>query len=280
MNEKLRKKEQQAINLIRAAAKIAQEHEQPLEVCYSGGKDSDVILHLTQKANVGYRAIYKNTTIDPPYTIRHAQEKGAEIRRPTRNFREVIAWKGTPSRLVRSCCSTLKEYKIYDYTIVGVRRAESAKRAARYKEPVQCRTYKNGTKCRQYFPILEWTDEEVAEYINAEGIKCHPLYYDENGLFHVERRLGCMGCPLQSREKRIEEFKKYPKMLNLYILGEREFREKHGNKSKFVNEYEPITFQLFCDRVAEFREKFGANMFFPAVDCKKFLEEYFHTKLV
>lgn len=38
----------------------------PIEVSYSGGKDSDVILALTKMAGIPCRAIYKNTTIDPP----------------------------------------------------------------------------------------------------------------------------------------------------------------------------------------------------------------------
>ena len=53
--------------------------EQPAEVCYSGGKDSDVILRLAQMAGIKYRAIYKNTTIDPPGTIKHCKENGVEI---------------------------------------------------------------------------------------------------------------------------------------------------------------------------------------------------------
>lgn len=42
---------------------------EPIEVSYSGGKDSDVILTLTKMAGIPYRAIYKNTTIDPPGTV-------------------------------------------------------------------------------------------------------------------------------------------------------------------------------------------------------------------
>lgn len=61
-----------AINLIRKAAEIAEANGSELEVCYSGGKDSDVILHLAQRAGVKFDAIYKNTTIDPPGTIAHA----------------------------------------------------------------------------------------------------------------------------------------------------------------------------------------------------------------
>lgn len=76
MTKELEKKVNQAIKLIQSASKVAKEHGQPLEVGYSGGKDSDVILELVRMANVPYRAIYKNTTIDPPWTISHALEMG------------------------------------------------------------------------------------------------------------------------------------------------------------------------------------------------------------
>ena len=57
----LHDKIQHAVKLIRTFAK-----GKVVEVCYSGGKDSDVILELAKMAGVKYRAIYKNTTIDPP----------------------------------------------------------------------------------------------------------------------------------------------------------------------------------------------------------------------
>lgn len=213
----MQKKIDFAIMLIRKAAEIAEANGSELEVCYSGGKDSDVILHLAQRAGVKFDAIYKNTTIDPPGTIAHASKKGVRMVRPTKTFAQLVREKGIPSRFRRYCCHLLKEYKIHDYAIVGVRRAESSKRAAMYQEPEMCRKYSAKKKTKQYFPILEWTDEEVAQYIMDNGIQCHPLYYDEHGAFHVERRLGCMCCPLASRKNRIEEFRKYPGMIGFYV---------------------------------------------------------------
>ena len=35
-----------------------------IEVSYSGGKDSDVILQLAKMAGIQYEAIYKNTTMN------------------------------------------------------------------------------------------------------------------------------------------------------------------------------------------------------------------------
>lgn len=78
-NDSLQKKVYFAIRLLRSIPT----DEQPVEISYSGGKDSDVILELAKMAGIPYRAIYKNTTIDPPCTIRHCKEKGVEVFAPS-----------------------------------------------------------------------------------------------------------------------------------------------------------------------------------------------------
>ena len=101
MTDELQRKVDQAIKLIQAAGKVAEEHGQPLEVCYSGGKDSDVILELARMSGAKIRPIYKNTTIDPPGTIAHVKEMGVEILRPKETFAQLMARKGFPSRVAR-----------------------------------------------------------------------------------------------------------------------------------------------------------------------------------
>ena len=119
----LQKKINQSIRLLQQVQKA--HPDDVIEIAYSGGKDSDVILQLAKEAGIRYEAIYKNTTIDPPGTIRHAQEMGATIIRPKRTFGELIQKKGLPSRFARFCCQELKEYKVRDVAVMGVRRSES-----------------------------------------------------------------------------------------------------------------------------------------------------------
>lgn len=233
MSENLKKKIKFAIKLIQSASNMAQKHGQPLEVAYSGGKDSDVILELTKMAKVPFRAIYKNTTIDPAGTIKHAQEVGAEILRPKHGFFELVHKMGFPNRFTRFCCGYLKEYHVLDYTIVGIRKDESIKRSKIYKEPEMCRVYSKTKKSRQYFPILEWTAKDVEEFIKERGIKCAPIYYDKDGNFNVECRLGCMCCPLMSKKNRIESFKKNPKMVRAYIRAGKRYLELHKDGKNF-----------------------------------------------
>lgn len=181
INEQLQKKIDQSIRLLQSVQK---RYDGEIELAYSGGKDSDVILQLAREAGIRYRAIYKNTTIDPPGTIAHVKEMGVKILRPKENFFQLIAKKGFPSRFSRFCCEALKEYKVLDKTVIGVRKAESRARKERYNEPTKCRYFgakKEENHVEQIYPILEWTDEDVRDFILDRGLKLAPLYYDTGG---------------------------------------------------------------------------------------------------
>lgn len=282
MTDELQRKIDRAVRLIQSAGRAAEKHQQPLEICYSGGKDSDVILELAKMAGVKYRAIYKNTTIDPPGTIKHVMEMGVEMVRPKENFYQLMCRKGFPSRTVRFCCDVLKEYKIHDYTVVGVRKDESRKRAELYNEPEICRVYNSKDEVHQFVPIADWTLDDVAEFIRERGIRCAPVYYDADGTFHPERRLGCMCCPVMSSGKRRESFRQYPNMVKLYCRAGEIYRRNHPdspNCEKFKDVYEWLTFTLYCESMGEFTERFGPSLFDDGIDCKEFLQRQFNVKL-
>ena len=255
--------------------------EGPVEVSYSGGKDSDVILELAKMAGIPYRAIYKNTTIDPPGTIKHCREKGAEILHPKISFMGLVAKKGIPTRRARFCCSELKEYKVLDRAVQGIRRSESRARKERYKEPEICRVYGKDKKVKVYLPLLDWTDEDVARFVQERGIQCHPLYYDEQGNFRVERRLGCIGCPMQGDNGK-SDFKRYPQMLRALIKSAQKFLDTHPNcftLRKFGNVYNLVFNDLFCDSYDDYITKTSVDLWGGQLDTKQFLEEYFKIEL-
>lgn len=60
-------------------------------------------------------------------------------------------------------------------------------------------------------PIIDWTDDDVWEFIREYNIPYCKLY-DEG-----YKRLGCIGCPMASRDARKREFEKYPKYKRAYI---------------------------------------------------------------
>ena len=133
-----------AYERFRWAAKEAERlFDMPLVVQYSGGKDSDVILQLAKESGVPFRVTHNLTTADPPdnvYYIRRVfaalREEGIDCRInvPRRSLwrimRETLV---IPSRIMRVCCSELKERRMPDapYIVTGVRWAESAGRRAR-----------------------------------------------------------------------------------------------------------------------------------------------------
>lgn len=62
-------------------------------------------------------------------------------------------------------------------------------------------------------PIVDWTDGEVWEFIKEYNIPYCTLY--DEGF----KRLGCIGCPMGSKEQRIREFERWPKYKNLYMIA-------------------------------------------------------------
>lgn len=141
-----------------------------------------------------------------------------------------------------------------------------------------------GGNVRVYLPILDWTDEDVAQFISERGIKCHPLYYDEQGIFHVERRLGCIGCPLASRTKRTANFKEHPKMLRAWIRNFQVFLDAHPETKSFAfchgKAYNGMFYELFVDKKEEYDLLISGGLIpETAIDAKKFLEDYFKIDL-
>ena len=262
---------------IRHAIKLLQSIPQdgPIELSYSGGKDSDVILELAKMSGIPFEAIYKNTTIDPPGTIKHCRENGVTIIHPKKTMLQIIAEKGWPTRRARFCCSELKEYSVHRRAIQGIRRSESTARAERYKEPEICRVFGKGDKVRVYLPILSWTNEDIERFVSERGITCHPLYYDEG-------RLGCIGCPMKSDCGK-SDFLKFPKMLKAWICAGKKFLQDHPNcscKKKFKNEYNLAFHDLFCDSYEQYETRITGGIFpETAIDAKEYLENYFGIEL-
>jgi len=251
-----------------------------IELSYSGGKDSDVILELAKMADIPYRAIYKKTTIDPAGTIQHCRNNGVEVFEPKVRFFDLIKQRGFPTMRCRFCCDVLKEYKVLDNSIQGIRRCESVKRAKNYKEPIICRIY--GSKANHvnvFLPILDWTDRDVSKFIKMQNIQCHPLYYT-SGQFDVKKRLGCIGCPLKS-DKGLADFKAHPNFVKAWINAGQEWWDKPRkkdirSKATFESIYDLFVHNIFFKSYESF--SIAKSGVFGSMDCKDALEKYFNIK--
>lgn len=196
-------------------------------VGFSGGKDSVVLLSLVKLSGVRYRAQYNVVGNDAPETIKFIREHYPEVEfaHPKEKFIQLVRKKGMPTMGTRFCCERTKEhFGAGCVVLTGVRAEESRKRASYAAVMIQSRRKEHkGTDLRRdeewlsevqhecirgkdrvkVYPLLNWTEEEVWEYINHYKLPVNPLYAKFG-------RVGCMFCPFASR-KQIEAYEEaYP----------------------------------------------------------------------
>ena len=239
-----------AVRRLQEAAEMSQAlYEKPLVVAYSGGKDSDTILKLAQIAKIPFEVLHNHTSADAPETVYHVRNKFRELELSSikcdidyhvqPDGKRVTMWNliprklMPPTRLMRYCCSELKEGGGKDrFIITGVRWAESAARKknrgsleviASRKERSLILSNDNDEDRRLFEscqmkgkrvvnPIIDWTTEDVLDFCKEEKVNLCPLYAEG---WH---RVGCVGCPMAGK-KRYIEFARYPAYKKAYIAA-------------------------------------------------------------
>lgn len=196
-------------------------------LAYSSGKDSVLLDYLAREVNAPVKRFHNVTTIDPPGTIKFAERHGCDIVRNKLSFLDLVEKKGFPTMFRRFCCKELKERYYSDYALFGIRKDESVKRNACYSAFDDIYYYTKKKFTNRFFPLLNFTDDDVAEIINSKSLECHPLYYDHQGTFRVERRLGCIGCPLQSDRGKMD-YLEYPILLKQVLRRGILFHQRQG----------------------------------------------------
>jgi phosphoadenosine phosphosulfate reductase len=177
-------------------------------VAFSGGKDSTVILELVRMAGLPHEAHYHCTTADPPELVHFIREVYPDVvfDHPDKTMWRLIRERGLPTRFVRFCCRELKEGNGAGKVVVtGVRRLESAKRSKRQMVEIN-------PKGKNFIvnPIIDWSDDEVWEFIRSRGLPYCSLY--DEGF----KRLGCVMCPMQGRKGMLRDAARWPKIADAY----------------------------------------------------------------
>lgn len=183
-----------------------------MALAFSSGKDSVIIDYLAREAGLKVNRFHNVTTIDPEGTIHFAEKHGCHIVRNQLSFLDLVEKKGFPTMFRRFCCKELKERYYADYVFYGIRKEESVKRSKCYSDFDDIYYYTKKKYTNRFFPILVFSDEDVRYIIESKSLECHPLYYDHQNKFCVDRRLGCIGCPLQS-DRGKSDYLRYPKLL-------------------------------------------------------------------
>lgn len=258
------------VRLIKSANSI---HNYSL--AFSGGKDSVVMSYLTKEAGCKVPHIYSMTTIDPPGTITFCKKNHCQILKPKHTFLQLVEKKGLPTQFIRFCCSELKERYISEYLMVGVRAVESVRRQKRYCTFEQVRSYSKKLQTLQLLPIVFLTDDDIDYIVKTRSLECHPHYYDNDGNFCVNRRLGCIGCPLQG-DRGKSDFKQYPKLLVSIMKRLIVYHQNHGRTAK--DAYEHAVYQLFYSNHGHAKFLAAYRGLF-ANDAKAFLESYFNISM-
>ena len=241
--------EQKAIDRLKAASDMSLRlYKQPLVITYSGGKDSDVLLHLAEASGIPFEALHSLTTADAPQTVYHVrdtfhrlEDKGIKCsvdKHVQPDGSRLTMWNLIPrtlippTRLARYCCSKLKEGGGKGrFIATGVRWDESAARK-KNRGALEVITSKkdnslilsnDNSEDRRLFescqlkgkrvvnPIVDWKTDDVLDYIESEHICMNPLY----GCGFS--RVGCIGCPMAGKAGREAEFAMFPKFKAAYI---------------------------------------------------------------
>lgn len=252
-----------AIERLQAASEMSLQHYGlPLVITDSGGKDSQVCKELAIRAGIPFEIMHNHTTADAPETVRFVRQEAKRfeelgiqytINMPMYKGKRTSMWNlipqklMPPTRLVRYCCSVLKETGgAGRFISTGVRWAESTNRknnrgiyekSSPDKERRIILNNDNDDKrmlfenCRLKAkrvvnPIVDWQDDDVWQFLQDAKAPVNPLYAEG------WCRVGCIGCPMAGQKGRIEEFKRWPKYKDLYLLAFDRLLAERGTRLK------------------------------------------------
>lgn len=197
----------EASRTLKLAAEMSKYYyDKPLIVCYSGGKDSDVMLDIAKRCLKAdeFELLNAHTTIDAPETVYHirkvfksCEELGIKttIKMPTYKGKPTSMWRlielhtMPPTRIVRYCCANLKEASTpHRMAAVGVREDESVKRRGREAFGVlerrkTDREYRTTAHTFAMFKLDQYGGEEAYQCKMIEACKknkdtiCNPIYH-------------------------------------------------------------------------------------------------------
>lgn len=237
MRESLRKKIEYSIDLLRKSEKMALrlDPENGFYLAFSGGKDSQALYHIAVMGGVKFKAHMNLTSVDPPEVIRFVKQQypDVELIKPKMSIYDMALKKHIlPTRTLRWCCAEFKEMSgAGKVTLIGIRKAESARRNKREEISTQIKGKRTEETFDQWSeheekmvtcvggkdkilvsPIIHWTEQDVWEFLNYVVKVPHCELYDEG-----YTRIGCIVCPMSQKRQKLREIRQYPHVKRRWI---------------------------------------------------------------
>lgn len=237
MRESLRKKIEYSIDLLRKSEKMALrlDPENGFYLAFSGGKDSQALYHIAVMGGVKFKAHMNLTSVDPPEVIRFVKQHypDVELIKPKMSIYDMALKKHMlPTRIFRWCCAEFKEMSgAGKVTLIGIRKAESARRNKREEISTQIKGKRTEETFDQWSehqekmvtcvggkdkilvsPIIHWTEQDVWEFLNDVVKVPHCKLYDEG-----YTRIGCICCPMSNKRQKLRGIKQYPHVKRRWI---------------------------------------------------------------
>ena len=236
VSELLARKIEYSVDLIRKSEKMALrlDPENGFYNTFSGGKDSQCLYHLVKMAGVKAKTHMNLTSVDPPEVIRFVKTQYHDVQliKPKMSIYDMAKKKHLmPTRTLRWCCAEFKETSgAGKVTLIGIRKEESARRAKRGEISTDIKGKRNEETFDQWSdheeqmvacvggkdkilvsPIIYWTERDVWEFLNANGIP-HCELYDKG-----YTRIGCICCPMSGPRQKAKEIKRWPHVKRNWI---------------------------------------------------------------
>lgn len=269
---RLRKKILHSVELLQKAERIALNYdaEQGYFLAFSGGKDSQALYHIAQLAGVRFQGHMNLTSVDPPEVIRFVKKNypEVELNKPGKSiFQSAVERQILPTMRVRWCCAEYKETAgAGKVTLIGIRKAESSRRAKRNEVETNNRKfsgdldgleeYRQEQKAKR---IRRKSKEDGVNITNAdeeqtlgcihgkESLLISPIiYWTEQDVWEFLNdvvkvphcslydegwhRIGCIGCPMSSHKQKMIENERYPHVKSNWIKAIKAIR--NGGYSK------------------------------------------------
>ena len=292
-SEGLRKKMLNSVELLQKAEKIALNYdaENGYYLAFSGGKDSQALFHMTQLAGVRFRGHMNLTSIDPPEVIRFVKKNYPEVEllKPGKSIFQIAVEKQIlPTMRVRWCCAEYKETAgAGKVTLIGIRKAESARRSKRNEVEISNRKfsgnldglneYRQEQKAKrarrkskeQGVNITNADEEQTLGCIHGkESLLVSPIiYWTEqdvweflNDVVRVPHcslydegwhRIGCIGCPMSSHKQKMLENARYPHVKRGWIKAIKAIRSGGIQKRIYLVEHPQVYVSQKRQRIAQ-----------------------------